>query len=378
MDLKELIHRISKNDDQAMVELANGLLAGNVDTTYLKPIPLLKRAAQLGNQEALNLLFVLGEDKFSEKKEVQSIEDEIELEERDEHQSYLEDEERSVSHEECDESCMENEERDEHQSYLEDEGDIDEDANLNLLPYEKKFIEARCLKDEGKEKEAYLALEEGVDLCKESDFNENNLMLKDALVSLAAYYLDSDPELSKHYSEMGANIGVAILQYTVGREILLNFVKTKELVEYEKRPEQLDRGIELIKKSIAQNHTLSFVQARVILLEFYLSPNVKGFYRRNFKLIAQYFCDIFGFDGGNEDLMANILLGDFLSRMKKEDLATLSHFAEKVGLPTGQNPRKLAIKAYKRTVRLATQRTDQAERSLAIIAMQNIQRLEKR
>ena len=62
METRELIKRIAQNDSDAMVELANELLLGETKVSNFKPIPLLKRAALQGNEEARNLLFALGEN----------------------------------------------------------------------------------------------------------------------------------------------------------------------------------------------------------------------------------------------------------------------------------------------------------------------------
>ena len=190
MEIKELIQRIAQNDDQAMVELANGLLSGEVKESFFKPISLLKRAAQQGNQEAINLLLALGEelDSTSENQDEESPS----KDEASEEKTILE----------C-EADGEVTEKIENSQTSENVSDADSDyySDENLKPYEEKFLEARLLKIEGKEKEAYSALEEGVKLCNESDFNEKNLLLQDALISLAAYYIDSNEDLwFPHYS----------------------------------------------------------------------------------------------------------------------------------------------------------------------------------
>ena len=177
--------------------------------------------------------------------------------------------------------------------------------------------------------------------------------------------MDIDKVRYERYVRLGARVGDPVLQYTAGKDILL---------KHENDPELIMEGISFLQKSIASGKESVAIRARVALLSFFLAPNVKGYYRKNFKLIAQYFIDIFN-GKSNDDTMANILLGDFLSRMSNSDLISLPDFAGKVGLPASNNPKKLAIKAYSQTIKLATQCKDANERALAVLAMQHIEEI---
>ena len=375
METRELIKRIAQNDSDAMVELAKELLLGETKVSIFKPIPLLKRAALQGNEEARNLLFALGEDPNAVLQQqpstdtsdiVQSviIEDSKEFKSND----------FPVTDKVGDEDCgVDNEETDINDTVDDSEdgekecGEGDDEIYWedSLKPYESKLLKARLLYNNGQKEQAYKLMEECVDVCPEEDFTEENALLQDTLLNLAAYYMDSDKVRYERYVRLGARIGEPVLQFTAGKDILL---------KHENDPELVMEGISFLQKSIASGKESVAIRARVALLSFFLAPKVKGYYRKNFKLIAQYFIDIFN-GKGNDDTMANILLGDFLSRMSNSDLASLPDFAGKVGLPASNNPKKLAIKAYLQTIKLATQCKDANERALAVLAMQHIEEI---
>ena len=354
MEVKQLIKRIAQNDTEAMVELANDLLLGEVKVACFEPIALLKRASLLGNEEARNLLAALEDS--SEK----SIQSEIVQGDDDQEPQVINEEKSNNDTSAKDEVPIE--ESEEEPDVLE-EDDITEDV---LLPYERKLLHARLLYQSGQEEQAYSEMEEGVNLCRDEDYSEgNNTLLQDTLVNLTAHYMDNH-ERYQYYLNLGVKAGAPVLQYTAGREMLLHDSNKQENVE---------EAIGLLNKVIDSGQQNIAVGARITLLSHYLAPNVKGFYRRNFKTIAQYFVDIFTMGPGDNDLMANILLGDFLSRMSKDDLTSLPNFAQKVGLPESKSPTALAVKAYKNTVKLASQRSDRNERALGVLAMQHIAEL---
>lgn len=231
METRELIKRIAQNDSDAMVELAKELLLGETKVSIFKPIPLLKRAALQGNEEARNLLFALGEDPNAVQQQqpstdtsdiVQSviIEDSKEFKSND----------FPVTDKVGDEDCgVDNEETDINDTVDDSEdgekecGEGDDEIYWedSLKPYESKLLKARLLYNNGQKEQAYKLMEECVDVCPEEDFTEENALLQDTLLNLAAYYMDNDKERYERYVWLGARVGEPVLLFTAGKDLLL-------------------------------------------------------------------------------------------------------------------------------------------------------------